>query len=838
MIRFSSPWFLVALGPLVVAWYFAVSERRRTILRWLCITLVILALAQPMAPRRQIENNVIFLVDRSASVTRTVPEEEIQDAIRDLVRDHPDWTYGAIAFAEGAATASPLGELVLPIPATPLHDAGTDLGAAMALALASFPEHSPRQIVLASDGRFHDGHAAAIDAIQLAGIPVSILPVGGDLPRDVALVSIDAPGEVNVARPFRVEVHAISSGSGQATLAIYRNGELASASEVTLQVGENRWAFTDSLPGSGVFAYRAIVKHPGDPVPDNDAISTLIRTTDRPPVLLIDGSGLSVIPALLHVIGVSHVSSDRVPPLETLAGYRQLVLTGLALGDLSAAEVADLAVFVRDLGGGLLVVEGEDEVSGFRGGELESLLPISFTLPETGQEASQAIVFLLDRSASMQARVSGGARKIDILKEATAASLQVLAPESLVGILAFNREFEWLLPIQEIGDAAAAYEALRPLEATGGTDIYFPLVDAVDCLEAIEARSKHVLLVSDGRTVDEFRNYPSLLNRLRNQDDLSVSAIAVGLSPNLALLSALTQAGSGSLYHAQDFSTLPQVSIEATQRLTRSRFVTTPSAVTGQLGEVLSPGQLPPVDGHVVTHPKASAKILLWADEDPLLASWQVGLGSVAVLNTDLAGVWTSEWVEWPDAGALFGAILATIEPIHLSTLGLAPIIEVTGNRVSILIDARDADGAFADFLEMGAELLPTHEVVDIGQVAPGLYAVDVAPLDEGGYALRIVDRTRDRGTVVPFTVSYPEEYRTTGIDWRALAAIAERTGGRLLDGSSSLVAVAGKSSDVDVPLSPALLLAAIGVFLLELAARKLPRRSTLEPDRRRVSRD
>jgi len=790
-----------------------------------------------MAPRREIENNVIFLVDRSASVARTVPEEEIQDAIRGLVRNHPDWTYGAIAFAEGAATVSPLGKLVLPIPATPLHDAGTDLAAAMALALASFPERCAGQIVLVSDGLFHGGYAAAIDAIQLAGIPVSILPVGGDLPQDVALVSIVAPREVNVARPFRVEVHAISAGSGQATLAIYRNGELASASGVTIQAGENRWAFTDSLPESGVFAYRAIVKHPGDPVPDNDAISTLIRTTDQPPVLLVDGSGLSVIPALLHAVGISHVSSDHVPPLETLAGYRQLVLTGLALGRLSAPEVVDLTIFVRDLGGGLLVVEGKDEVSGFRSGKLENLLPISFTLPETGQEASQAIVFLLDRSASMQAYVSGGARKIDILKEATAASLRVLAPESLVGILAFNREFEWLLPIQEIGDGGGAYEALRPLEATGGTDIYFPLVDAVDCLEAIEARSKHVLLVSDGRTIDELRDYPSLLDRLRNQDDLSVSAIAVGLSPNLALLSALVQAGSGSLYHARDFSLLPQVSIEATQRLTRSRFVTTSSAVTGQLSELLSPRQIPPVDGHVVTHPKASAKILLWADEDPLLASWQVGLGRVAVLNTDLAGVWTSEWVEWPDAGALFGAILATTEPIHLSSLGLVPIIEVTGNRVSILIDARDADGAFADFLAMEAELLPTHEAVDVGQVAPGLYAVDIPPLDEGGYALHIVDRTRDRGTVVPFTVPYPEEYRTTGIDWSVLSGIAERTGGRILDGSSSLVAVMGKSSDVDVPLWPALVLAALGIFLLELVARKLPRRSMAEPDRHRVSR-
>ena len=827
MIGFSTPWLLAALVPLAGVWFFLMPDRRRTLIRCVAVALLLVALAQPTISKRDTTNSVLFLVDRSASVSLTHPFEEIHERMHQIVRSHPDWDYGMIAFADGATTVSPLGQLSLPMELPILPDGSTDLATAVDLALAALAGVPAAQIVLATDGRFSQEQASALDTLQQSGIPVSILPVGRALDGDAAIESFNSPAEVALNRPFQLDIRVVSSGAGEASLALYRNDDLIDVEQVSVSEGLNTWTLSDTLESAGSHTYRAILRLPDDPVAENDAMSTLVSTTDRPGVLLVDSGNQSEIPALLQSVQLSYATASAIPSLETLSQHRQLILTGSPLVDLTEEEVGRLDAFVRDLGGGLLVVEGEDEARGLRGGEIETLLPVSFTLPEAGQEASQAIAFLLDRSASMQARITGGIRKIEVLKEATAASLRLFDPENLVGIIAFNREFEWLLPLDPIGNGSAAYDALGPLDAEGGTDIYYPILAALDALDRVEARSKHILLVSDGKTTDEVRDFPSLLARLRATDGLTLTAIAVGHSPNLHLLGAITQAGGGSLYRAEDFANLPQVTLEATQRLTSSRFVSEPAIVTGQLLRTLTnPAALPPVDGHLATHPKAAASIHLWAGDDPLVASWRIGLGSVAVLNTDLAGHWSSSWLAWPRAAELFGAVVALTEPSQVSAAGLTPVVARTDQAVSILIDARRDDGTFAEFLRIDGQLLPGNEAIPVEQVGPGLYAADLPPLEEGGYALRIDDRNRDRTMVVPFTLPYPEEYRATGIDWAVLTSIPQRTGGELLQEGAVLVPSEAVSDAGTVSLVWLVILVALGLFLLDLLIRKLPQRT------------
>ena len=827
MIGFSSPWLLAALIPLAGLWFFLMPSRRRTAIRCLTVALLLVALAQPTLSRRDSTNSVLFLVDRSASVSLTQPFEEIQEAIRDVVRANPDWDYGMIAFADGASTVASLGHLTLPVELPILPDQSTDLATAVDLALTALVSAPAPQIVLVTDGRLSQAQMAALDTLQQSGIPVSVLPVGNELQGDLAVDAFHAPAEVAVNRPFQLEVRTASSGEGEASLAVYRNDELIAAEQISVIRGVNTWTLTDTIRTQGSHTYRAIVRLPGDPVTENDTMSTLISTTDRPEVLLVDPSGESAIPSLLQAAQLSFATAESVPSLETLAQHRQLILTGLPLAGMPDEDVARLHAFVRDLGGGLLVVEGESEARGLRSGGIEDLLPVSFTLPEAGQEASQAIAFLLDRSASMQARITGGIRKIEVLKEATAASLRLFDPQNLVGIVAFNREFEWLLPLSPLGTGTEAYDALGPLDAEGGTDIYYPILAALDALDAVDARSKHILLVSDGKTTDEVRDFPRLLSRLRATDGLTFTAIAVGHSPNLQLLGAITQAGGGSLYRAEDFANLPQVTLEAAQRLTSSRFVTEPSIVSGQLLQSLaSSSDVPPIGGHLATHAKAAASIHLWAGEDPLLASWRIGLGSVAALNTDLAGAWSSDWLAWPAAAELFEAVVSLTEPGQVSAAGLTPVVTLADRSVSILIDARRDDGTFANFLRIDGHLLPGSEEVPIEQVGPGLYAAQLPALEEGGYALRIDDRDRNRGMIVPFTLPYPEEFRATGIDEAVVVSIAQRTGGVMLRDGLGLTAFDAQGDAGSASWVWLAVLLALGLFLLDLLVRKLPRRA------------
>jgi len=550
----------------------------------------------------------------------------------------------------------------------------------------------------------------------------------------------------------------------------------------------------------------------------------LVRTTDQPHLLLVDRTGATAIADMLDALGVAYDRELAIPAMEILAEYRQLILAGVPLSDLTSTDSARIGTFVQQLGGGLLLVEGEEEVRGYSTGDISEILPVSFVLPEKGQEASLAILFLLDRSASMQASADGRV-KIETLKEAAAASIALLPPDTLAGLIVFNRGFDWISPIAPVEDGTALYEALRPLQAIGGTDIYFPLVEALDGLVDVEARSKHILLISDGRTTDEPRDYPALYARLEATHDITLTAIAIGDLPNMPLLSSLVRAGNGALYRATNFASLPQISIQATQRISRSRFITGSTEVAGQLQALFPDDPIPPVGGYVVTYPKATAQILLWVNEDPLAAHWRTGLGAVTVLNIDLEGRWSEDWLDWPQAAGLLEVLLATTEPLAHSKVGLAMSIVESEQTFAVLAEADD-DGEFANFLDLSVDLLPLGTREEMEQVGPGAYRATFPRPSEGGYAIRVTDSTRDRSVTASLNVPYPAEYRRMGQDPATLARIAHSTGGNVLTEEISLPEPTREAASASYPIFRELLLAALALFLLDLALRKRPRRS------------
>ncbi len=822
MIRLTFPYLLLAALPILAGLLFLVlRQKSRPILRSIALLLLLLALTGPRISQHATERNAIFLIDRSASITLTSDDDATRAAIQEVVSAHPEWRFATIEFARSASLAVPLGSSIFPLGVVPLDATASNLNPVTELGLSILPDNGANQFILVSDGRFADDPTAAISAVRLAGVPISVLPIGETAGSDVALVSMNGPSEVSIGRTFSIDIEVRSAQAVDATLVVYRDDDILSFEDVALVEGVNRFSVEDSIDRPTAHTYEALVKAPGDPIPNNDALSLLVTAIDRPPLLVVDRIGESAVPVLAESLGLASTVTNAIPPLEILAGYRQLILTGLSFATLTGDELDTISSFVRDLGGGLLVIEGEEEVRGISEGGIEELLPVSYTLPEKSREAQLALVYVLDRSSSMRSRVRG-VEKIDILKEAAAASAALLDETTHVGILAFNLSHSWIVPIAPV-ESAWIYEALRELEAIGGTDVYYPIVDALDRLEELEIPSKHILLISDGKTVDEVRDYAGLVRRLQELDDVTLSAIGVGQTMNEALLSALVEAGGGTLYRADDFSLLPQISIQATQRITRQRFVDGPASVDGRLLDQLI--DIPPLDGYVLTYPKPTADTSLWVGEDPIVTTWRLGLGAVTVLNTDLVGLGSGTWLAWSGLSELFGEILATTEPSRTSTLGLAMSVERDAETVEVLVDARDDSGAFANFLDLHLELLPDGTVYELAQKGPGLYVASIPLPPEGGYALHAVDRERGRSLTLPMTIPYPIEYRDVGTDLGSLATIAEWTGGRMLVEGTLLPEVEGGESTEQTPLHIPLILAALGLFLLDLVVRKWPSR-------------
>jgi hypothetical protein len=56
--------------------------------------------------------------------------------------------------------------------------------------------------------------------------------------------------------------------------------------------------------------------------------------------------------------------------------------------------------------------------------------------------------------------------------------------------------------------------------------------------------------------------------------------------------------------------------------------------------------------------PKPRASLLLGGPEDdPLLATWSVGIGRAAAFTSDYKDRWGEKWLAWPDAAKLFGQL-------------------------------------------------------------------------------------------------------------------------------------------------------------------------------------
>ena len=433
MIRFALPWALAAT-PVAAAILWLAAPRRgrpRRALRAVAAALVLLAIANPLVSEPHPRNNVVFVVDRSPSVARTVEARALEEAVRHVASAHPSWTYGVVDFASSARIVAPLGSRELALPASLPDGEETDLEAAVRLALSLLPDGEANQLVLVSDGRSSGDIAEAALAARDAGVPISCVQAGRELATDLQLVEISAPGEASTGRPFPVGVKLSASEACRATLALYRGEMLVAHREIDLTVGTTSQTFVDTLGEPGLYEYRAVIKRDGDEMPENDARSTLVRTTDHPSVLLVDPSGASVVPQLLDAIGVPYVAADAVPALSSLADYRQVIITGIPLADVTAQASTRLEQFVTNLGGGLLVIHGEGEVRGFQGGAIESLLPVAYEAPETERNPSLAVVYLLDRSGSMSELV-GPKTKIRILRESrhTARSLLTGRPST------------------------------------------------------------------------------------------------------------------------------------------------------------------------------------------------------------------------------------------------------------------------------------------------------------------------------------------------------------------------------------------------------------------------
>lgn len=853
-VRWLFPWAWLGLAGLVAllgllreSWARGTGlDRAAFVVRALALAALVGTLAGPQVASRQAWRTVFFLVDRSASAAAIADEATVLERLRTFAIPQERTRYGIIVFGREAWVEQPPAERLPPALLTEVDPGGSDLAGALELVLEALPPGPPlpgrAEVVLLSDGQVElEALVGPLERLRRAGVRLWSVPLGPSLPLEVRVDDVQLPEEVTPGAGFEGVVHVHANRATPATLTIYRDDALLSSLELELEPGSQAVRFADALETPGYHRYQVYLQAPDDALLENNVASDLVAVTGEAAVLVLGGSpeaGEALV-RLLTAAGYPAEGRAWDPNalrLERLAGYKAVVLANVPLSELDPAGIAALETYTARLGGGLWVIEGRRALEGTATHPLERLLPVSYEGPQQQQLPGVALVFLLDRSSSMgQPAVVGSPRsKLEVLKEAAAASVEILQPDDWLGIVTFDSQHAWLQELGPLGDKRPVYRKIHAIAAGGGTDLLPALREALDRLEEIDSRLKHVLVFSDGKTVRQGRDFAALFARLE-AGEVTVSTIGFGRDPDEEMLDRLAKAGHGEYFRVQDARELPQISVRETRRIVRRRWVTGtfapaagPQAPARLRG--LEVAELPPLAGYVRTYAKPLSQVALVVGDDPLLNFWQYGLGQVAVLNTDLEGLWSGDWLAWPHLSQLAGEVIAQLFAPPVADAGLQLRSERRGDELAFELDAQDGR-RWVNLLGVAARLVPAQgdgpeTELTFEQVAPGRYRARAGALPAGLYLLRLEARAGEAlaaQQVRAVAVPYPSEYRTMGTDLDRLARLARATGGDLVEDEGLDWGPLTRSKARYRDLWPWGLGLSLGLFMLDLALRKLP---------------
>lgn len=826
-LEFSHPLLLLLIPlcalavHLIARRYPSKSKKARIshILRHALILLTVLALAGMSVRSGSSDKAAWILVDASASAAGR-PEEASRLVNEALASIEDERQTGVIVFGKNAMVEVPLSDAPeFSGVTTAVNASGSDLSQALALAGALLPSDASGGIAVISDGLI-----AEIDAssLQSRGISVNALKIEPTTSGDAQVTKVELPGTAYQGQKISVTVTVHSTSESSATLILSANRMTTAARDVTLRKGENTFVFQDVAANPGVVTYEAQIIMPGDGVSQNDRTGAYVTVSGAPSVLIVEGQ-TGAGGELAKMLRAAGMTVEIVSPAmlsesaASLRAFHAVALANVDADTLSDGQISALDSSVRELGVGVAVFGGDSSyaLGGYRGSALERMLPVTIDVKNRLELPSTALVLVIDKSGSMTDGQYGVTR-LEVAKEAACRAIEALSEQDQAGVIAFDDQGKWVVPLSQVTDVAAMQAQIGTIRPGGGTAFYTPLAMAFDALTHTTAQHKHVIFLTDGQSGDT--GYDGIAASMAEQG-ITLTTVAVGSGADTATMLRLATLGGGRAYAAGEFDNVPKIFTKETllaagtyvQNRTFTPIVTDES-LTGFSG-------FPVLDGYLATSEKALATVSLVSDrEDPILAWWQYGAGRVLCWTSDVQGAWSSSFLAWDDAAAFFGGLISHILPVHeqsgemkLENGVLTYISDAPQDGTSVSAQAILPDGT-AQSLAL-EQVSPTRYEAALDTGSPGAYAVQISMTKDGEAVAHL-----DGGTVVP----YAQEYDLRSTDLGALEKLSSDTGGSIVDSPAELLNFPFSAVQARRPLKPWLLSAALVLLILDVAQQRL----------------
>lgn len=806
-----------------------IKHRVARVMRCLLTCLCVLALAAPSVVLPGGQQAVWILADASASA-RGMQDQMTQSVRTALENKDASVNAGVIAFGGNAMVEKPLAQDGTYNGVTTAVDAqASDLPSALTLASALLPEDAQGRIVVLSDGATEDVRAAA-QQLAARGVTVDYQSFSGDALPDAQISQLNVPSRVYQGQSFTVTVQVTANHDTAGTLVLYQNRTPVSSREVTLRRGDNTFTFRDTAADTGVVTYEARLISEGDSCAQNDSMGGYVYVQGAPKLLLVEGrqGEGSEMAAMLSAAAMQYetVLPAQLPyDAEQLRQYDGVVLVNVDYDAADEEQWTALDSAVRVLGRGLTVIGGDSSyaLGGYRGSRLEEMLPVTIDVRNKLDLPSLALMLVIDKSGSMSDGMFGTTR-LELAKEAAMRAAEVLTPNDQVGVIAFDDAAKWVVNLQKAEDVEAIQNQIGTIRPGGGTAFFTALYEATYALMNAQAQQKHIIFLTDGEAGDT--GYLQLCD-IMQQNDITLTTVAVGSGADQATLRTLAQQGGGRAYAANEFDNLPKIFTKETylvsgsyvQNRTFTPVITEQSALTDFEG-------FPQLSGYLAATEKSLAAVSLMSDrEDPILAWWQYGAGRVVAFMADSRGAWTSEFLQWDQAAAFYGGMAAFTLPGEEREGQLTT--ERQGDALRIVYTA--PEGAQTGLSTSVTALLPdgTQTQLALQESAPGVYEGEIAAAQLGAYALRVeqrdasgeLQRVMEGGAVNGYSGEYDLRNQNAESTLPYLSAL---TGGREITDSAEMLksthAVVRARRDLTQPLLWALMV----LLLCDIALRRL----------------
>jgi len=794
-------WLAIILAFLLLLWL-----GRRRHLRWwpaflLRFAIVVVIVTMIFSPRgefieTQMPSRSLILLDESNSIPDKVRLENRRHAL--------EWLSGGsnrliVPFGVESNVISS------PDDAWPQVDGRASNILSSLQVAQSLLQGNPGKITLVTDGIIEDSTKvdALIQSFVTQGNTLDVIPIHQpDPPADIDVGALWMPDYLWENMSYAANLLINMPYEAEITIQLDVDGEPVIDRTVTLPAGDQNYSFTLQAPKQKMTTLVARIIYDADPIQENNWSSATAQIFPSPQTLLITenpGSTENFSQKLVSAgINLDVISPPEFSPdMQWLSNYQVIFIHNLLADILTSEQVNALKLFISEMGRGVIFLGGQQmyTLGGYNNSLIEPMLPVELEPPRRSKRSPVTFVLVMDTSYSMLSGSSGNS-PIALAREAAIRVTETLQPGDRFGILSYSGDPVWRFPLQELGSGLnlrIAIDAANRLTANGGTETFKALTNAVQVMsEQADGELMTLLLMSDGKSAD---GSPIDFRRLAEnaaQKNITISTISLGKEADAEGMAQLANWGGGRHYIVARAEELPRIMVHET-RAAKSENVQEgeTSLVAHQNGHPilagLNPADFPPLLAYNALSSKetdGANDILLSANfQDPLLSTWQYGLGRVVAWMGDVGEVWTPAWNEWPEMGVFWSQVIKYALPDPSAQPSQVKVNQ-TATQTEILVQLNTELGEPINLQEVELELINIEDKslnLNLDQTAPGVYQVKLDRLEKGSYKGLVKISGNEGAIEIPFhfEVELPFEQIPSQTAYNNISNWAAWTGGK-----------------------------------------------------------